>query len=34
MTCTVPQVARAQLAAGTLTDVHAIQWPAGFGDAQ
>ncbi len=29
----VGEQARAQLAAGTLTDVHAIQWPAGFGDA-
>jgi hypothetical protein len=27
------EIARAQLAAGTLTDVHAIQWPAGYGDA-
>ena len=27
------EMARAQLAAGTLTDVHAIQWPAGYGDA-
>jgi hypothetical protein len=27
------EMARAALAAGTLTDVHAIQWPAGFGDA-
>lgn len=25
--------ARAQLAAGTLTDVHAITWPAGYGEA-
>jgi hypothetical protein len=30
----VGEQARAQLAAGTLTDVHAIQWPAGFGDAE
>jgi hypothetical protein len=29
----IAEQARAQLAAGTLTDVHAIQWPAGFGDA-
>lgn len=29
----VGEAARAQLAAGTLTDVHAIQWPAGYGDA-
>jgi hypothetical protein len=29
----VGEAARAALAAGTLTDVRAIQWPAGFGDA-
>ena len=29
----VGEAARAQLNAGTLTDVHSIQWPAGFGDA-
>lgn len=28
----IGEQARAALAAGTLTDVHAIQWPAGFGD--
>lgn len=28
----VSKAARAALAAGTLTDVHAIEWPAGYGD--
>jgi hypothetical protein len=29
----IGEQARAQLQAGTLTDIHAIQWPPGFGDA-